>query len=528
MFRISGVVRLVVTLATGLTFLAPAAVAKDQAKEDRVKAERPENERQIRAKQGLDFSKAPQLPIAAGTRPEEGEDSPAATPGLVPPPLIQTNIKGPLPPKVALSLMSPALRSRVTSPVSVNTAGMSQSQLLAVARRANAGTTWTAATTRAAPAGPHGVPATISQKPGTSLYFAQIYGQKFESNGNLTIVGCNIELINATPNPSRNIQWGMAVSCSHPAITGTLISHLGEAVPNPLTALAQGSFVDVYGGYGNLYYWASHDYHRRLEYQQQQVYGYITAKIAGRVGADGWYTQPSSSGELVRCNNSLGQLRLVCEIISTPYNFTLDESIPCQRKTNCTADEIEEDNDNYDEDVTYPEVPNPEDQVCDPEASSCALPAAFYVGKGTPRAEIPAWVLQHQAFTGALKAGVATWGTIYFDNGAATTTRAATRNDCLRNFVCLFQHSGFRGQLFKSNRGVCRYTQLSLYGFNDKASSWANRRRYNSDAYADAGVQQGRRIQLTNRHSGAGLGPFNDKASALQVNPLGAGGYDQC
>jgi hypothetical protein len=92
---------------------------------------------------------------------------------------------------------------------------------------------------------------------------------------------------------------------------------------------------------------------------------------------------------------------------------------------------------------------------------------------------------------------------------------AATFNDCPDGWVCIWEHTNYEGRMLKfQDRGY--WQDLSVYEFNDRASSWRN--RINQDArlseHAGGG---GTLLCMQPNSSSSGVGQFNDKASSIRL-----------
>jgi hypothetical protein len=107
-------------------------------------------------------------------------------------------------------------------------------------------------------------------------------------------------------------------------------------------------------------------------------------------------------------------------------------------------------------------------------------------------------------------------------SGAVTTysdgnkvVEAATFSECPDGWVCIWQHTNYEGRMLQfQDRGY--WQNLSVYEFNDKASSWRN--RINQDArlseHADGG---GALLCMQPNSSSSSMGGFNDLASSIRL-----------
>lgn len=170
---------------------------------------------------------------------------------------------------------------------------------------------------------------------GKTLYFGQIYGQRV-IDGQIKLVGCNIEIYTSTPAPTRTITYGLGLQCNRTDVRGTGIAHLGE-YPN-IRALGAGSEFNINrNGGGQFEYSPYQRWDRESETQLQRVYAYFSLTIDGLDNVDGWLTAPTAGGaaDTVRCSSTLKR-NLTCEIITTGYPFVLDDNFSCTSGEVCS------------------------------------------------------------------------------------------------------------------------------------------------------------------------------------------------
>ena len=167
---------------------------------------------------------------------------------------------------------------------------------------------------------------TVTGAPGRSVYFGQVYGQK-TVNGQYKLIGCNVEIFSGAPAPTRRINYGVAVACSDPAISGAAASNLVEINPRLLVPLVLGSRFSVYGD--NALRYVVEPYTRYREDQLQNIYAWVDLHIAGAVrGQDGWVTQVNGTPSGTECS-SIGGSQMRCEIRTYPFAFLPRESYDC-------------------------------------------------------------------------------------------------------------------------------------------------------------------------------------------------------
>lgn len=88
--------------------------------------------------------------------------------------------------------------------------------------------------------------------------------------------------------------------------------------------------------------------------------------------------------------------------------------------------------------------------------------------------------------------------------------------DCPQDWVCLWEHTDFAGTMIQI-QACCGWLNLADVGFNNKMSSWRNRRGVDAKVaeFADGG---GERLCLGNGSSDNNVGAaWNDRASSVKV-----------
>jgi hypothetical protein len=92
---------------------------------------------------------------------------------------------------------------------------------------------------------------------------------------------------------------------------------------------------------------------------------------------------------------------------------------------------------------------------------------------------------------------------------------AASFGECPDGWVCIWEDSNYEGRMLKfQDRGY--WQDLSVYGFNDKTSSWRN--RINQDArLSEHAGGAGSLLCMQPNSSSSGVGQFNDLASSIRL-----------
>lgn len=162
----------------------------------------------------------------------------------------------------------------------------------------------------------------------------------------------------------------------------------------------------------------------------------------------------------------------------------------------------------------------PNDGVYDPtDAASQGEPLPGNVQStsldpGENVSDLPDWVFRSQVYADIINEGVPLSKVTFYENNAASV-ESASYSGCPARYMCLYQHSKYRGRRLQFRDPGDHY--LSDYGFNDRTSSWRNRRRLAGRLYQHS--DRGGASVCTQRYSASShMGSFNDKASLLYNN----------
>ena len=105
--------------------------------------------------------------------------------------------------------------------------------------------------------------------------------------------------------------------------------------------------------------------------------------------------------------------------------------------------------------------------------------------------------------------------TVLFENGVEMELSAVAYGDCPAGWLCLWEHSNYAGRMLKF-RDAGYWQNLTNYGFNDKMSSWRNRRGLDAEwSYHTGGG--GTQRCMDNGAASSSLGGDNDEASAIRI-----------
>jgi hypothetical protein len=147
---------------------------------------------------------------------------------------------------------------------------------------------------------------------------------------------------------------------------------------------------------------------------------------------------------------------------------------------------------------------------------SFTFPADEQVADGA----IPGWLKGLPSYEASVAQGVDLAGSTFYDDGAIvaipTGATAAANDYCPYHFVCVWEHSSFRGRWFRTARTDYIFC-LNDYGLGDEVSSWRNASpNHEGSLYRDT-HGNGPVYWMPERHMASHMGSWNDEASSLRL-----------
>ncbi|MFK0247742.1 peptidase inhibitor family I36 protein [Amycolatopsis azurea] len=111
---------------------------------------------------------------------------------------------------------------------------------------------------------------------------------------------------------------------------------------------------------------------------------------------------------------------------------------------------------------------------------------------------------------------------VVWNNGGITLSLSPKApGDCASNYVCLWEHRDFSRNGRRLQFHDAGLHNLVDYGFNDKMSSWYNRRSVDARWYYNIGGGTSRCMQAGARSAYVGNGD-NDQATSLRIYTSGS------
>ena len=142
-----------------------------------------------------------------------------------------------------------------------------------------------------------------------------------------------------------------------------------------------------------------------------------------------------------------------------------------------------------------------------------AAPESASLDPGESLSDLPDWVFASQVYADIIQEGVPLSKVTFYERNVASV-ESASFSGCPRRYMCLYQHSKFRGRRLQFFDPGTYY--MSDFAFNDRASSWRNRRGQYARLYQH--IEYPSAFVCAPRYSySSHMGYLNDRTSRLYL-----------